>query len=73
MSPSEKLELWVSVLTGQPTQREAAERDKVHGSTAVHISRLPSRRHPRTVLGPVWLPDGRAGLACQVRSGSGLR
>jgi hypothetical protein len=29
LPPSEKYELWVSVLTGQSTQREAAERHKV--------------------------------------------
>jgi transposase-like protein len=36
LSPSEKYELFVSVLTGQATQREAAERYGVDRSTVVH-------------------------------------
>ena len=40
LPPSEKYELWVSVLTGQATQREAAERYKVDRSTVVHICRV---------------------------------
>ncbi|MGH3461606.1 MAG: hypothetical protein ACRDP9_09035 [Kribbellaceae bacterium] len=40
LPPSEKYELWVSVLTGQTTQREAAERFKVDRSTVVHICRV---------------------------------
>ena len=40
LPPSEKYELWVSVLTGQTTQREAAERYKVDRSTVVHICRV---------------------------------
>jgi transposase-like protein len=39
LSPSEKYELYVAVLTGQCTQREAAERWGVDRSTAVHICR----------------------------------
>jgi transposase-like protein len=39
LAPSEKYELFVSVLTGQATQREAAERWKVDRSTVVHICR----------------------------------
>src|SRR5262249_60463340 len=39
LSPSEKYEIFVSVLTGQATQREAAEKWKVDRSTVVHISR----------------------------------
>lgn len=39
LAPSEKYELFVQVLTGQATQREAAERWKVDRSTVVHICR----------------------------------
>jgi transposase-like protein len=40
LPPSEKYELWVSVLTGQATQREAAARYKVDRSTVLHICRV---------------------------------
>jgi transposase-like protein len=39
LSPSEKYELFVSVLTGQATQREAADRYGVDRSTVVHACR----------------------------------
>lgn len=39
LSPSEKYELFVSVLTGHATQREAAERYGVDRSTVVHALR----------------------------------
>ncbi len=39
LSPSEKYELYVSVLTGQATQRESAERYGVDRSTVVHACR----------------------------------
>lgn len=39
LPPSEKYELWVSVLTGQATQREAAEKYKVDRSTVVSVCR----------------------------------
>ncbi len=39
LSPSEKYELFVSVLTGQATQREAADRVGVDRSTVVHACR----------------------------------
>jgi transposase-like protein len=39
LAPSEKYEIFVSVLTGQATQREAAEKWKVDRSTVVHICR----------------------------------
>jgi transposase len=39
LPPSEKYELWISVLTGQATQREAAERYRVDRSTVVHVCR----------------------------------
>jgi transposase-like protein len=43
LAPSEKYELFVSVLTGQATQREAAEKWKVDRSTVVHICRTAKR------------------------------
>ena len=39
LPPSEKYELWVSVLTGQATQREAAAKYKVDRSTVVTVCR----------------------------------
>lgn len=39
LSPSEKYELWVSVLTEQATQREAAAKWGVDRSTVVHVCR----------------------------------
>jgi transposase-like protein len=43
LAPSEKYEIFVSVLTGQATQREAAEKWKVDRSTVVHICRTARR------------------------------
>ncbi|HZY29360.1 MAG TPA: hypothetical protein VFE49_14000 [Jiangellaceae bacterium] len=40
LSPSEKYEIYVSVLTGQATQREAAERYGVDRSTVVSVCRV---------------------------------
>lgn len=39
LSPSQKYEMYVAVLTGQSTQREAAERWKVDRSTVTTICR----------------------------------
>jgi transposase-like protein len=39
LSPSQKYEIFVSVLTGQSTQREAAERFRVDRSTVVQACR----------------------------------
>ncbi len=39
LAPSEKYELFVSVLTGQATQREAAAKWGVDRSTVVHVCR----------------------------------
>jgi transposase-like protein len=39
LSPSEKYEIYVGLLTGQHTQREAADRYGVDRSTVVHIVR----------------------------------
>jgi transposase-like protein len=43
LSPSEKYEIYVSVLTGQATQREAAERYGVDRSTVVTACRVAKR------------------------------
>jgi transposase-like protein len=40
LTPLQKYEIYVSVLTGQATQREAAERFKVDRSTVVHTCRV---------------------------------
>lgn len=40
LSPSEKYEIYVSVLTGQVTQREAADRYGVDRSTVVSVCRV---------------------------------
>lgn len=40
LSTSEKWEIFLSVVTGQATQREAAEKWKVDRSTVVHICRV---------------------------------
>ena len=40
LSPREKYEVYVSVLTGQATQREAADRYGVDRSTAVHACKV---------------------------------
>ena len=40
LAPSEKYEIFVQVLTGQATQREAAERFGVDRSTVVHVCRV---------------------------------
>ena len=39
LSPSEKYDIWVGLLTGQFTQREAADRFGVDRSTIVHLAR----------------------------------
>lgn len=43
LSPSEKYEIYVGLLTGQWTQREAADRFGVDRSTVVHIVRAAKR------------------------------
>ena len=56
LSPSEKYEIYVGLLTGQFTQREAADRHGVDRSTVVHIVRRPSR-----VRWTRWRPRCRVG------------
>jgi transposase-like protein len=43
LAPSEKYEIYVAVLTGQATQREAAERFGVDRSTVVHLCRVATQ------------------------------
>ncbi len=43
LSPSEKYELWVSIVTGQATQREAADRWGVDRSTVVTACRVANQ------------------------------
>ena len=43
LAPSEKYEIFVSVLTGQATQREAALKWKVDRSTVTHICQVAKR------------------------------
>jgi transposase-like protein len=40
LAPSEKYEMWMSIVTGQATQREAAERYGVDRSTVVSACRV---------------------------------
>ena len=43
LSPSEKYELWVSIVTGQATQREAADRYRVDRTVVVTACRSIGR------------------------------
>ena len=43
LSPAEKYEMWMSIVTGQATQREAAARWKVDRSTVTHICQVAKR------------------------------
>lgn len=43
LAPSEKYEMFVSVLTGQATQREVAAKWQVDRSTVVHVCRVAKR------------------------------
>jgi transposase-like protein len=43
LSPSEKYEIFVAVLTGQATQREAADRWRVDRRTVVHACQVAKR------------------------------
>ena len=50
LSPSEKYEIYVSVLTGQATQREAAERYGVDRSTVVTACRVAKQTSHGEIL-----------------------
>jgi len=58
LSTTEKYELYVSVLTGTATQREAAERWKVDRSTVVHVCRVAKQGALDALAGSV---PGRRG------------
>lgn len=76
LSPSEKCEKWLAVVTGQATQREAAERYGVDRSTVVHTCRVAKQGELDALASSV---PGRAGLTAEqvVRidtpAGAGLR
>jgi transposase-like protein len=60
LSPSEKYEIFVQVLTGQATQREAADRAGVDRSTVVHICRTAKQGALDALAASV---PGRAGIS----------
>jgi transposase-like protein len=60
LAPSEKYELWLAVVTGQSTQREAAERYGVDRSTVVHTCRVAKQGALGALSSSV---PGRAGLS----------
>jgi transposase-like protein len=62
LSPSEKYEIFVQVLTGQATQREAADRAGVDRSTVVHICRTAKQGALDALAASV---PGRAGMSTQ--------
>ena len=65
LPPSEKYELWVSVLTGQATQSEAASRYKVDRSTVVTVCRTAKQGALDALAASV--PGRRGQSAEQVR------
>lgn len=62
LSPSEKYEIFVQVLTGQATQREAADRAGVDRSTVVHICRTAKQGALDALAASV---PGRPGMSTQ--------
>jgi transposase-like protein len=62
LSPSEKYEIFVQVLTGQATQREAADRAGVDRSTVVHICRTAKQGALDALAASV---PGRPGVSTQ--------
>jgi transposase-like protein len=62
LSPSEKYEIFVAVLTGQATQREAADRAGVDRSTVVHICRTAKQGALDALAASV---PGRPGMPTQ--------
>ena len=65
LPPSEKYELWVSVLTGQATQGEAASKYKVDRSTVVTVCRTAKQGALDALAASV--PGRRGQSAEQVR------
>jgi transposase-like protein len=62
LSPSEKYEIFVQVLTGQATQREAADRAGVDRSTVVQICRTAKQGALDALAASV---PGRAGVSAE--------
>jgi transposase-like protein len=62
LSPGEKYEIFVQVLTGQATQREAADRAGVDRSTVVHICRTAKQGALDALAASV---PGRPGVSTQ--------
>jgi transposase-like protein len=60
LSPSEKYEIYVAVLTGQATQREAAERYQVDRSTVITACRVAKQGALDALAASV---PGRAGVS----------
>lgn len=60
LAPSEKYELYVAVLSGQATQREAAERWGIDRSTVVHICRTAKQGALDALAGAVPGRPGRS-------------
>lgn len=59
LSPSDKYELWLAVITGQATQREAAERYGVDRSTVMHTCKVAKQGALDALSSSV---PGRAGM-----------
>jgi transposase-like protein len=70
LSPSEKYEIFVQVLTGQATQREAADRAGVDRSTVVHICRTAKQGALDALAASV---PGRAGMSAEQAAREALR
>lgn len=62
LAPSEKYEIYVQVLTGQATQREAAEKWGVDRSTVVHICRTAKQGALDALAASV---PGRSGVSAE--------
>jgi transposase-like protein len=62
LSPSEKYEIYVAVLTGQCTQREAAAKWRVDRSTVVHVCRTAKQGALDALAASV---SGRAGVSAE--------
>lgn len=68
LAPSEKYEMFVSVLTGQATQREAAAKWGVDRSTVVHVCRTAKQGALDALASSV---PGRPGQSSAVLSAPG--
>jgi transposase-like protein len=62
LSPSENYEMWMSIVTGQATQREAADRYGVDRSTVVTACRVAKQGALDALAASV---PGRPGVAAQ--------